>query len=268
MKKIGIIAGEKNLPIEIINWGERNEIDVYVIGIKGSVSKKVSQNKKIKKYKELYITELNKAIKFFKENKVKNIVLIGGVNKAKFKLTLDVIKIAMKLLFKKNKYDGILRLVIEEIEKNDLKVIGIDEILKENIITKGTLTKCAPTLKEIEEIKKNWNEAIQFAKTDKGQSVIIFRNKIIAKETFKGTDELIERAKEIKNNEIGGILLKVLKPSQERRADLPVIGVKTIKQLKSGNFSGIAIESNNAIFENKEETLKKANEEKIFIIGM
>ncbi len=268
MKTLGLIAGNKNLPIKVINWAKKNNIDLCVIGIKNITNPIIKKDKFIKKYIELHITELSKAINFFKINNVNDIVIIGGIHNAKFKLTFDFIKLFTKLLFIKKKYDGILRLVINEFEKNNINVIGIDDILKENLIPKGILTTTKPTNTQLNEIKNNWQNVINFANTDKGQSIILLNNKIIATETFKGTDDLIKRAYKIKGNIKGGILIKILKPNQERRADLPVIGKKTIENLKLYNFSGIAIEGNNAIFEDKEETIKTANENQIFIIGI
>lgn len=268
MKKLGLIAGDKNLPFEITKWAKNNNVELFVAGIKECVNPKLKTFINKANYIEPHLSQLSKVIKFFKKNNVDTITLAGGVNNSSIKITFDVIKLFTKLLFIKNKYDGILRLVIKEFEKNKIKVIGIDEILTQNVITKGIHTITKPTKSELNQIKSNWQNAINFASNDLGQSIIIFNDKVIATESFKGTDDLIARATKIKNGKKGGILLKVLKPHQERRADLPVIGEKTIQNLITGQFSGIAIDANNAIFEDKNKVLSLANKNNIFIIAL
>ena len=268
MKKLGLIAGDKNLPLEIQKWAKANNTELFIAGIKGCVNPHLKDSVSPQNYIEPHLSQLSKVIKFFKLNKVDTIVLAGGVNNSSIKITFDVIRLFTKLLFMKNKYDGILRLVIKEFEKNNIKVIGIDEILTNNIITKGVHTKTHPTETQLKEIKGNWAKALDFASNDLGQSIIVFNGTVIATESFKGTDELISRAIKIKENKKGGILLKVLKPHQERRADLPVIGERTIQNLINGNFSGIAIDAGNAIFEDKEKVIALANSNNIFIIAL
>ncbi|MGN0929959.1 MAG: LpxI family protein [Alphaproteobacteria bacterium] len=267
MRKFGLIAGDRDLPFAVRKWAKKNHIDLYVAGIKGCVDVALFNGMEKSHYINPHLSQLSKVIKFFKSNGVREIVLAGGVNNSSVRITFDVIRLFFKLLFIKKKYDGILRLVIAEFEKNGIKVVGVDEILPDSVITKGVLTVAHPSKKEMQEIKDNLEGAFEVASRDVGQSVIVFDGRIIAEESFKGTDELICRAGKLKNGK-GGILIKVLKPHQERRADLPVIGVKTIKNLSDNGFSGIAIEAGNAIFEEKEAVLKLANDKNIFIIGV
>lgn len=267
MRKLGLIAGDRNLPFAVRKWANDNRIDLYIAGIKGCVDDRLFDGMVKSHYINPHLSQLSKVIKFFKKNDVREIVLAGGVNNSSVRITFDVIRLFSKLLFMKNKYDGILRLVIRDFEKNGIKVVGIDEILPDNVITKGVLTVAHPSQKEMREIKENLQCAFDIAGRDVGQSVIVFNGRIIAEESFKGTDELILRASKITNGK-GGILIKVLKPHQERRADLPVIGVRTIQNLSDNGFSGIAIEAGNAIFEDKESVLGLANDKNIFIIGV
>lgn len=267
MKKFGLIAGDRNLPFAVRKWANENHIDLYIAGVKGCVDMALFTDMKKSHYIIPHLSQLSKVIKFFKKNDVCEIVLAGGVNNSSVRITFDVIRLFSKLLFMKNRYDGILRLVIREFEKNGIKVVGIDDILTDNVIGKGVMTTARPSKKEMQEIKDNLKGAFDIASRDVGQSVIVFDGSIIAVESFKGTDELILRASKIKNGK-GGILIKVLKPHQERRADLPVIGVKTIQNLSDNGFSGIAVDAGNAIFEDKEAVLKLANDKNIFIIGV
>lgn len=264
--KIGIVAGDKNLPFLIRDFAKQNDTPVVIVGIKGSVKNTLFDGLETKNYREFFITELSKTITFFKERKVDAVVIVGGVNKAKFKFTFDFVRMFFKLLFIKNKYDGILRLVISEFEKAGLKVLGIQDLMPHLLVEKGVLTDVLPSSKDMEDIKFGVPEAVKFAETDKGQSVIVKDGKILATERFSGTDDLIRRASKIKNSK-GAILVKVVKPQQELRADIPVLGVETIKSLSRAKFSGVVVQAGGAIIDNEKEVIAEANKHNIFILG-
>ncbi len=264
---IGLVAGDKNLPFLIVDFAKKNKIPLSAVGIKGSVRSDFSKLIKKDNYKNYFITELSKTISFFKLKGVDTVVIVGGVNTAKFKFTFDLFRMFLKLLFIKNKYDGILRLVISEFEKAGFNIVGIQDLMPNLLIKKGVLTDTLPSSKNLSDIKLGLPEAVKFAATDKGQSVIVKNGKIIATEKFSGTDELISKASKIKNSS-GAVLIKVRKPLQEMRADIPVLGVNTIKSLAKAGFDGIAIQSGFSIIENEKEVIIEANKHNIFILGM
>ena len=265
--RVGLVAGDKNLPLSVCEFAKKNKIPFSVVGIKGSVNFKVKNFVDVKNYESFFISELSKTIAFFKEQNVKRVVIVGGVNTAKFKFTFDLLRLFFKLLFMKNKYDGILRLVISEFEKAGFEVVGIQNLMPELLIKKGVLGDVFPNENNMSDILSGLPQAVKFALTDKGQSVIVKDKKIIAQENFSGTDNLIFRASKIKNSK-GAVLIKVVKPQQELRADIPVLGVDTIKALFRAGFDGIAVQSDGAIIENRDEVIKFANKLGIFILGV
>ncbi len=264
---IGLVAGDKNLPLAVIDFAKKNNIDISVVGIKDSVLPIVKTKLPKDNYIELSISQLSKTIKFFKSKGVDTILIVGGVNNSKITINFDVIKIFFKLLFIKKKYDGILRLVIKQFEKSGFNVIGIDDIMPEMLIENKVLTDVYPSKQDLDDAKFGFAQALKYAKTDKGQSIVVFNKKLIAVEDFKGTDNLIKRALKIKGKQKGGILVKVLKPGQEKRADIPVLGKNTILNLHDGNFSGVVIQANNSIIEDRKNVLELANSLNIFIMG-
>ncbi len=264
---IGLVAGDNNLPFFIKNFAMLNNIDLSIAGILGPVSKDLKKNVDVKNYKEFYITELSKVIDFFKNRGVSTVLIVGGVHNSKFKLTFDFIKILFKLIFVKKKYDGVLRLVIKEFEKAGLKVIGIQDLMPDLLIKREVITNRRLSDAELNFVKAGFLKAKKFADTDRGQSVVISKNKLVAVEKFNGTDKLIERSNKI-DNSLDKILIKVVKPAQDRRVDIPVIGVNTIYNLMQNGFSGVAVEANATIIDNKERVIKLANENNIFIVGI
>ena len=263
---IGLVAGDKNLPFLICDFARQNNVEISVMGIRGCVPDPLKKKVKKGSYREFYLSELSKTISFFKSQNVDTVVLVGGVGHAKIKPTFDLIRTFFKLIFMKNRYDGVLRLVISEFEKNGFHVVGIQDLMPELLIKKGVLTDVLPSLHDIDDAKFGFEMAKKFAKTDRGQSIIVQNKKVVAVEKFSGTDELINRSKKHLCG-TGGILVKVLKPQQERRADIPVLGVNTIKNIASAGLNGVVIEADNAIIDDRENVIKTANDLGVFIIG-
>ena len=263
---IGIVAGDKNLPSVIVDWAKKNKIKCSVVGLEGCVDKNLKDKIEPSNYKELHISQLTKTIKFFKSKNVDTLVIVGGVNNTSVKITFDVIKVFTKLLFMKNKYDAVLRIVIKEFEKAEFNVVGIQDLIPEMLIENKVLTKTMPNKKNIDDAKFGFVEAKKFANTDKGQSIIVNNKKVIATEKFSGTDALIKRASQIENSK-GSILVKVIKPQQEKRVDIPVLGTNTIRELYNAGFDGVVIEANNAIIDNRKEVINLADKLNIFIMG-
>ncbi len=266
MTNIGLVAGGNNLPILVKNYANTKNINLFIAGIKGSVNNTLKNNIKNKNYKEFYLTEISKVINFFKINNVNQVIIVGDIYKAKIKLTFSFIKLILKLLFIKKKYDGILRLIIKEFEKQNIKIIGIDTLLPSLIIKEEVLTNKKPTKQEKSDIIYGFQQAKNFTNSDKGQAIIVKNKNIVEKENFKGTDYLIKSS--IRKNIKDAILIKVLKKNQDTRVDIPVIGVNTILNAKDAHLSGIVCEANTTIIDNKDEVIKLANQYNIFIIGI
>ena len=270
ISRIGLVAGDKNLPLSVVNFAQQKHIPVSVVGIAGSVSPDLKSYVPSSNYVELPITELSKTIKFFKSQNVDTVILTGGVSSSKIKFSIDCIKLfpsLFRLALSKQKYDGILRLVIHQFERSGLRVIGIQDFMPHLLITSGVLTKTCPTKANLTDAHFGYPAAIKFALSDKGQSIIVKNKTVIATERFSGTDALISRAANLPNSN-GAILVKVLKPQQEIRADIPVLGVNTIQRLYDAGFSGVVIEAGKSIIDNREKVISLADTLGIFILGI
>ena len=102
---------------------------------------------------------------------------------------------------------------------------------------------------------------------DIGQAVIVHNHQILGVEAIEGTDALIERCANLRSDERGGVLVKVKKPQQERRVDLPTIGVETVQRMAQGGFSGIAVEAGASLIVNRKEVARAADLLGVFVIG-
>ena len=215
--------------------------------------------------------EVEKFLGEIKKNEIKNLVFIGGVTKPNFS-SLKVDKKGAILLAKilANKIlgdDAVLRAVIKFFEKEGLNILRIDQLLDCVISKKSILTKTQPSEQNLIDIELGAKAIKSFSQFDVGQSLVIAQKQIIAIEALEGTDEMIKRCKNLPTNYVqNSVLVKMKKANQSLKADLPTIGVETVKNCFDSNIKGIAIQANSTLVLQKEEMIKKADEFGMFLI--
>ena len=164
--------------------------------------------------------------------------------------------------------DGILRALVKEIEQEGIKVVGIQEVVPELLSKTGVLTKTSPSKEDEEDIRRGLEVARELGRLDVGQAVVVQQGLVLGLEGIEGTDKLIIRCKDYKRQGKAPILVKLRKPEQDMRVDLPTIGVKTVENAYQSGFKGIAIHAGNTLIVNEKETINLANKYKMFIKGV
>jgi len=164
--------------------------------------------------------------------------------------------------------DRLLRSVISEIEREGLTVIGVDEILSDLVVKPGPLTQTNPGPEDEADIALGLSSARSLGETDKGQAVTVQNGKVLAEEDPVGTDNLIERTAELKAPGPGPILVKTSKPQQDRRADLPAIGLHTLQGCIAAGFRGIVIEANATLVMDRDTLVDLANKHGVWIVAL
>ena len=269
MKKLGIIAGAGALPHALIEACERMKRPFFVLGLKGHANPK--EYDKALPMAWVRLGAIGKAFRLMKKNKVEEIVMIGAVKRPSFVGLFPDIR-AMKAImhFKKKALgdDGLLRGIAKEIESEGFTVVGIDSILPHLLAKEGVYTRAVPHTKDQMDIRRGIEVAQLLGKADVGQSVIVQQGLVLAVEGIEGTDALIRRSAELKRKGDGGVLVKMTKPQQDRRMDLPTIGPATVQAVKNAGFVGIAIQAGGVLISQSEQTVKLANQLGIFIVGV
>ncbi len=210
--------------------------------------------------------EVEKFLKILHDNEVKNLVFIGGVTKPNFS-SLKVDKTGAILLAKilANKIlgdDAVLSSVIKFFEKRGLKILRIDQLLDCVVSQKSTLGKYRPTSQNLDDIELGVKAIKHFSKFDVGQSLVISQKQIIAVEALEGTDEMIKRCGNLRQN---SVLVKMKKRGQNSKADLPTIGIDTIRNCAAVGIKGIAIQAGSTLVLQKDEVIKVADEFGMFL---
>ena len=269
MKKLGIIAGAGALPICLIQACEQMKRPYYIVGLKNCLDK--ADLPKGAPVDWIRLGAIGKAFKLLRKNKAEEVVMIGAVKRPSFTEIWPDWKCFTMLLKHGRKAlgdDALLKILIKEIENQGFKVVGIDEILPHLLIKKGVYGRVIPTAQDTSDIKRGIQVAKKLGEADVGQAVIVQQGLVLAVEGIEGTDALIRRSKALKRKGGHGVLVKMAKPQQDRRADLPTIGPQTVQAVADSGFAGIAVQAENVLFSEAEKAIKLANKLGIFIIGV
>ena len=263
-----MIAGSGMMPVEIIKHCNQHNIPLFVVGLETFAT---PEQLKDAPHTFAKIGEAGKVFKALRDNNVHNIVLAGGVKRPSFKELIpdwEAVKILTKIAIKKMSDDNLFRVLIDEIESRGFKVVGIEEVVPDMLFQEGVYGKTKPSKEDLDDIERGWEVAKAIGAVDVGQAVVVQEGLVLAMEAIEGTDKMVERAASLRKEGKKPIMVKVLKPKQDMRVDLPAIGLQTIETFVQYGIGGIAVEANGILLIEKEAVIKKADENNIFIIGI
>jgi Uncharacterized protein conserved in bacteria len=263
-----MIAGSGMMPTEIIRYCVAHQKEVFVIGLESFANE---TNIGEAPHDFARMGEVGKILKAFQKNGVQDIVLAGGIKRPSFKELIpdwEALKILSHLAFKKMSDDKLFRAVIDEIEGYGFKVLGIEEVVPEMLFSEGLYGKTKPSSEDRDDIERGVVVAKALGAVDVGQAVVVQEGMVLAVEAIEGTDMMLSRAAAVKKEGKAPVMVKVLKPGQDMRVDLPAIGLQTIEQLKKYGIKGIAVEAGGILLIEREQVIKMADEAGIFILGL
>ena len=212
-----------------------------------------------------------KAIELVRHHKVKEIVMTGPVRRPSI-AALRPDAMALKVLIQAGAKgfgdDGILRAVIDAIEKEGVKVVGVETILPNLSPSAGLLGIHSPDESLERDINRGKEILDALSPYDIGQSIIVQQGMVLGIEAAEGTDGLINRSKTLARDGAGGVLIKLPKVGQDKRVDLPTIGTKTVLLAKSAGLSGIAIQAGGALLVEPQKTISCADNTGLFLIAV
>ncbi|MBF0493702.1 MAG: UDP-2,3-diacylglucosamine diphosphatase LpxI [Candidatus Omnitrophica bacterium] len=258
MKRIGLVAGGGSLPVEFLDSAKKAGDEVIVLAINGVASPILSE-----RADRIYWIEFGaygKAIFYLLKHRINNIAVLG--------------KISRDLIHKKDTLDEETKKVISKIDNKrdysiysaitaNLKKIGIDmmdpsEYLRHLIPSAGILGSVRPDEKTEEDLLFGYETAKKLSGMDIGQAVVIKDKTVVAVEAMEGTDAVIKRCREIASG--GCVLVKVARPDQDMRWDIPTVGLETAKNLVDAKFKAIAVESGKMFILDRDMFVKTADE--------
>ena len=264
--KTGIIAGAGDLPRHLAQLCLETGRDPFVILLEGQAREADYAGFAGAVYR---LGAAGAIIKRLRSEGVQAIVLAGPVKKPSLATLRPDFWSACFLLrtgvFSKGD-DTLLQTLIRALEDEGFQVIGADDIAPELLMPEGCLTARTPNLDETRDIEVGIAAARALGARDAGQAVVAAGGAVIAEEDRRGTDAMLNDLQGEAHR--GGVLVKTVKPDQERRADLPTIGVDTVTAVKSLGLAGIAVSAGDALLLQREQCIAAANAAGIFIVGI
>ena len=260
---IGLFFGSTDFPDLILEKLKKIKKNYFIFDL--------TRNNKFKKDNRSHfisIGKFGKILTTIKEKKCRQVLFAGKIDKPKIsslKLDLKGIFYIPRILKASKLGDAAtLKELIKILAENKINVIKSNSYNPELTLSSGTYTKIKPAKFELNEIKKGIISLNKLNAHNHVQGLVIRNNNIIAQETSKGTKKMIQSIKKIKN--FKGILIKFPKKKQDLRADLPTIGLDTLKDCRKADIGGIVLKSKQNIFIDKNKCINFANKNKIFII--
>ena len=266
METIGLIAGNGKFPILFAREARRQNMKVVAAAVKGDTTFLLKFFcDEVQWFK---VGELTKIFAYFKDRGVKRVIMAGQVNQKNL-FDKDVaqepeFKELMKAL-EDRKADTIFRAVADRLKAEGLELLDSTFLLKGHLAPKGTLTRRGPTVSELEDIEFGRTIAKAMGGLDVGQTVVIKEKAIVAIEAMEGTDRCIRRGGEIARE--GAVVVKMSKPGQDQRFDIPVVGPRTLQNMIRVNAKCLAIEADKTLVIDRDTCVKMANKAGICIIS-
>lgn len=265
--RLGIIAGGGDLPVRLVESCKAQGRDVFVLALEGQGDPARFGDA------PLAVIRLGEAARGFKllhDHNIKDVVMIGPVRRPTLKeLRPDwrTARFFMRIGLKALGDDGLLGAVIKEFESEGFHVLGVDQVVHDLLAPEGVWGRLEPDAQALADIARGFEVATGLGRLDVGQSVVIQQGIVLGVEAIEGTDALIERAGALRRQGSGPVLVKISKPGQDRRADLPTIGCETVENARKNGFSGIAVEMGATLVVGIDEVISAANEANLFVIG-
>ncbi len=268
-RKLGIIAGGGSIPALLVRHCQEQGRDFFVLAIEGNADKSFFSGDIPHQW--IRIGQAGTGFKRLAEEKVQDVVMIGTIRRPSFfdlmpdlRTTAFFAKIGTKALGD----DGILRALVKEIESEGMAVKGVHEVMPDILVKSGVLGKHKPDKQALADIERGIEVAAELGKLDVGQAVVVQQGLVLGVEGIEGTDELIRRCQDYKRKGVGGVLVKLRKPQQDMRIDLPTIGTRTVERAHETGLRGIAVHAGNGLIVDETEVIKLADKYGLFVIGV
>lgn len=266
MKKLGLIAGNGKFPLIFAEQARKEGYALVAVAHHGETLKEIEGL--VEEVAWIYVGQLGKMIRTFLRAGITEAVMAGGIRKVKllenFRPDLRGAKFLARM--KRKDDDALLRGLADELETEGIRVVDSTLCLPEIVAAEGVLTRRSPRPAEWEDIRFGFRVAKEIGRMGIGQTVVIKKQIVIAVEALEGTDATIERGGGLAKS--GFIVVKVSKPQQDLRFDVPAVGVATIRRIHEMNGTALAVEANRTLLLEKDVLLKEAEGFGISVVAL
>lgn len=266
--KLGIVAGGGQLPRLLIDACRAKGRDFFVLGLKGQADPATVESAP---HAWIRIGAAGKGFSILRDQGVKDIVMAGHLRRPSLtdlRPDMRVIRFFARLGRVGIGDDGLLRAVIDELEGEGFNVVGADELLPSLTAEEGPIGVHCPDAQAESDIARGVDVLAALGGVDVGQAVVVQQGIVLAVEAVEGTDAMIDRSAGLQRDGTGGVLVKLSKPGQDTRVDLPTIGPATVERAIAAGLRGIAIEAGATIVIDRASMVERADRAGLFLVGI
>jgi DUF1009 family protein len=265
--KYGLIAGNGRFPTMVLEGAREQGAEIVVAAIKEETSPEVEQL--ASRVEWMGVGQLGKLLNFFKREQVTRAIMAGQVKHHQiFRLNalpdLRMVKMLARLATKNT--DSLLGAVADELASEGIELIDSTTFLGRFLALEGTMTRRSLSREERNDIEYGLTVAREIARLDLGQTIAVKDQAVIAVEAMEGTDAVIRRAGEITRGR-SFVVVKVAKPNQDMRFDVPVIGLPTIETMKQAGATAIHVTAKKTLLFDKDELIALADKSRVAIFS-
>lgn len=274
MQKLGLIAGGGGLPLQIAEHCEQAGRPLFVVRLKGFAEPAIADFPGV----DVGLAELGKCFKSLKRAGCESVCLVGSVERPDFRRLMPDLRGLMVLpsaiAAARKGDDALLRLLVDEFEKEGFDVEGAHEVMEDLTLPAGPLGALRPSEAQMADVERALHVAREIGRLDVGQGAVVCDGLVLAVEAQEGTDAMLARVSTLpeairgRPDEPRGVLAKAPKPIQETRIDLPTIGIGTIHAAARAGLAGIVGEAGRLLVLDREAVIELADEFGLFVLGV
>jgi hypothetical protein len=266
--RLGLIAGGGGVPADIADAAVAGGMDVFVLGFEG-----VTDPALLQRFPHAFIRfdKVGRTVDILTRQGCDAVCMVGKVARPDFgALRPDLAGIGLlprvvKAAAKGD--DALLQVLVDFFERKGFRVLGAHEIAGDVLAGAGVLGRAEPSETDRRDIAKGIAVVDAVGALDIGQGAVVQQGLVLAVEAAEGTDRMLERCVGLGSGS-GGVLVKMTKPGQDARVDLPTIGVETIERLRAAGLNGVAIEAGAAMIIDRSATIEAADAAGVFVVAV
>jgi DUF1009 family protein len=264
--RIGLIAGSGQFPILFAKAAREKGLPIYAVAYKEEADPALDEYTEALEW--LYLGQLNRLIKFFQRHRVSQAVMMGAVRKTRMFTNVrpDIRALALFSKLRHTHDDALLREFADLLEKEGIQIKPSTMLLPDLLAPPGVWTRRKPSKSERRDIDTGWRIAKEIGRLDIGQCVVIKNGSILAVEAIDGTDATIQRGGVLANGE--AVVVKVCKPHQDLRFDVPAVGLQTIETMHAAGARTLVIEAGKAVVFDRPALIERADAYKIAVVAL
>jgi len=267
-KRLGLIAGSGPVPGDVADSALAEGMDVHVLAFEG-----VTEPELLARLPHSFIRfdKVGRTVDILTRNGCDSVCMVGKVARPDFsKLRPDLAGmglLARVVAAAARGDDALLNVLVDFFQRKGFQVLGAHEIAGEVLAPEGVMGKVQPSDTDWSDIAKAMTVVDTLGALDIGQGAVVQQGLVLAVEAAEGTDRMLERCHDLTRG-LGGVLVKLTKPDQDHRVDLPTIGLATVEGAQAAGLNGIAVEAGAALVMERAATIQAADAAGMFVIGV